>query len=113
MRGSFKALLAFVIMASLLLAACGPRPAAPAANEPASAATSADTAAATSGRCGDPSKLSKSVSFYNWGDYIDDAVLKAFKDECGVDVIYDTFSSNEDLLAKLQGGATGYDLIVP
>ncbi len=28
-------------------------------------------------------------------------------------LIYDTFSSNEDLLAKLQAGATGYDVIVP
>jgi len=117
MRGSFKSWLLLLTVASLLLAACGPA-AAPAATAPAAAATSAgaassDTAAATSGRCGDTSKLSKSVSFYNWGDYIDPDVLAQFKSECGVDVIYDTFSSNEDLLAKLQGGATGYDLIVP
>ena len=28
-------------------------------------------------------------------------------------ITYDTYASNEDLLAKLQAGATGYDVIVP
>ena len=28
-------------------------------------------------------------------------------------VVIDTFSSNEELLAKLQSGATGYDVAVP
>ncbi len=97
---------------TLLVAACGPRPAAaPAAQEP-----SADTASgegADSGRCGDRSQLSDSVSFYNWSDYIDPEVLTMFEAECGVKVVYDTYSSNEDLLAKLQAGATGYDLIIP
>jgi len=115
MRGSFKNLLVIVAVALMLLAAC--KAAAP-ANQPAAAATTAGSAstsaaAGTVGPCGDKTKLSKSVSFYNWGDYIDPDILKQFKTDCGVDVVYDTFSSNEDLLAKLQGGATGYDLIVP
>jgi spermidine/putrescine-binding protein len=93
----------------LVMAACGPRPAtAPAVEEP-----QEDAAAAESGRCGDRSQLGESVSFYNWTDYIDPEILTMFEEECGVKVIYDTFSSNEDLLAKLQAGATGYDLIVP
>lgn len=78
--------------------------AAPAANEPAGDDAPQGDAPAASTRCGDASKLSDSVSFYNWGDYIDPDVLTAFEEECGVDVIYDTFSSNEDLLAKLQVG---------
>lgn len=120
MRGSFKNLVVFLTVILALLAACAPAPsAAPAADEPAAAATTAESPSApaasadTAGLCGDKSKLSKSVSFYNWGDYIDPDILKQFKADCGVDVVYDTFSSNEDLLAKLQGGATGYDLIVP
>lgn len=120
MRGRFKSLLVFVTVMLSLLAGCAPAPAAaPAANEPTAAATSAESSstpaasADASSKCGDKSKLSKSVSFYNWGDYIDPDILKQFKADCGVDVVYDTFSSNEDLLAKLQGGATGYDLIVP
>jgi len=91
-----------------LLTACGGA-AAPATDTPAAA----DAPTVTSPRCGDPSKLSKSINFYNWTDYIDPDVLTQFTEECGVEVIYDTFSSNEDLLAKLQAGATGYDLIVP
>jgi spermidine/putrescine-binding protein len=107
-----------LIVALLILVACGPAPsAAPAADEPEGDAAASDApasdAAVTSERCGDPSQLSDSVSFYNWGDYIDPEVLTMFEEECGVSVIYDTFSSNEDLLAKLQGGASGYDLIVP
>ena len=113
----------WMLVLALAMAACGaPPPAAePAADEPAAgtaepssdAPAAAGEAAVTSARCGDPSQLSDSVSFYNWGDYIDPVVLDTFQEECGVEVVYDTFSSNEDLLAKLQAGAGGYDLIVP
>src|SRR5687768_8383592 len=114
MGSSLKRWVAFLFVAVLVISACGPSPSsAPAANEPSGDTPAGDAPAAASGRCGDPSQLSDSVSFYNWGDYIDPAVLEEFTAECGVEVIYDTFSSNEDLLAKLQGGASGYDLIVP
>jgi len=88
----------------LLMAGCAP-----------TAAPQAQTGASTptSERCGDPSRLSDTVSFYNWSEYIDPAILDMFQEECGVEVVYDTFASNEDLLAKLQAGATGYDLIIP
>ncbi|MCB9139577.1 MAG: spermidine/putrescine ABC transporter substrate-binding protein [Caldilineaceae bacterium] len=93
----------------LLLAACGPSAEpAPAADEPGS-----DNAAVVSERCGDASRLDTELSVYNWTDYIDPEIIDQFEAECSVKVIYDTFSSNEDLLAKLQAGATGYDVIVP
>ncbi len=100
-----KFLLSTLLLIALLSNGCG--------GSKAPAAGDSSSSTITSERCGDPSKLSKSVSFYNWTDYIDPDVLTQFQEECGVDVIYDTFSSNEDLLAKLQAGATGYDLIVP
>jgi spermidine/putrescine transport system substrate-binding protein len=100
------------ILVGLLVAACGGGNA-PAATRETAAAERAPAADGESGRCGDRSKLASSVSFYNWSDYIDEAILAEFEQECGVRVIYDTFSSNEDLLAKLQAGASGYDLIVP
>lgn len=104
-----KFVLSTFLIIALLLAGCAGTVSAP--------ETSSDTGSSadvvTSERCGDPSKLSDSVSFYNWTDYIDPEVLTMFEEECGVEVVYDTFSSNEDLLAKLQAGATGYDLIVP
>ncbi len=105
-----KFLVSTLLLIALLSNGCGGGKA-PATGDTSSSTTNSTTV--TSERCGDPSKLSKSVSFYNWTDYIDPDVLTKFKEECGVDVIYDTFSSNEDLLAKLQAGATGYDLIVP
>ena len=112
MRDLYKRWAALLLVVALGVAACGPTPSsAPAAGEP--EGDSAGAAAASSERCGDPSRLSDSVSFYNWTDYIDPEILTMFEEECGVRVVYDTFSSNEDLLAKLQAGATGYDVIVP
>jgi spermidine/putrescine-binding protein len=58
-------------------------------------------------------KLATELHIYNWSEYIDPEVFTSFEAEYGVKVIEDTFSSNEELLAKLQAGATGYDLIVP
>jgi spermidine/putrescine-binding protein len=101
--------LALLLVVTVVLAACGAPTPAPAAPAP----TGDASPVADSGRCGDRSRLSSTVSFYNWSDYIDPAILTMFEAECGVRVIYDTFASNEDLLGKLQAGATGYDLIVP
>lgn len=53
------------------------------------------------------------VSVYNWGEYIDKDLLKAFEEETGIQVIYSTFNTNEDLYVKLKGGGTSYDVIVP
>ncbi|MCZ7662678.1 MAG: spermidine/putrescine ABC transporter substrate-binding protein [Thermoleophilia bacterium] len=58
-------------------------------------------------------ELSKELFFYNWSDYIAEDTLPNFEKEYGVKVVYDNYSSNDTLLAKLQSGATGYDIIVP
>jgi len=39
--------------------------------------------------------------------------LRGFEREFGVTVHYDTFESSEEMVAKLQAGASGYDLVVP
>lgn len=57
--------------------------------------------------------LAAELSVYNWAEYIDEEVITSYEAEYGVDIIYDTFASNEDLLAKLQAGAEGYDVIFP
>ena len=42
------------------------------------------------------------LRIYNWGDYIDPDVLADFKAQNpDINVIYDTFDSNEAMLAKL------------
>ena len=95
-----------------LLIACGGGEA-PAA-EPTTAPTGGETeTAATSDRCGDKSQLAAEINFFNWADYMDPEILTQFEAECGVKVNQDIFSSNEDLIAKVQAGNSGYDLIVP
>lgn len=59
------------------------------------------------------SKQEAILNVYNWSDYIDPDVVTAFEKEYQVKVNYDTFASNEELLAKLEGGAQGYDVIFP
>lgn len=53
------------------------------------------------------------LHLYNWGDYINPEVLERFSEEYDVEVSLDTYGSNEEMLAKLQAGATGYDLVFP
>ena len=51
--------------------------------------------------------------YYNWADYVNPETYKAFTRETGVKVKKDFYVSNEELQAKLQGGARGFDLAVP
>lgn len=53
------------------------------------------------------------LSVYNWSTYIDPEAIKDFEKKFGVKVEYDTYESNEDLLAKIRPGNPGYDIIVP
>lgn len=53
------------------------------------------------------------LNIYNWGEYINPAVLKKFEEETKIKVNLSTYSSNEEMLAKIQGGATGYDIVFP
>ena len=53
------------------------------------------------------------ITLYNWTEYMDPALLKKFRKEHGVKVTEDFYPSNEELLARIQGGASGYDVIVP
>ena len=61
---------------------------------------------------------------YNWGEYMSDGsegsldVNAAFEEYCkekglNVKVNYSTFSSNEDMYAKMSSGASSYDIVVP
>jgi spermidine/putrescine-binding protein len=67
--------------------------------------------AMTVSACGQPK--STEVNLYAWSEYIPQALLDGFTKETGIKVNYDTYSSNEELLAKLQAGASGYDVIIP
>ncbi|MCC6188841.1 MAG: spermidine/putrescine ABC transporter substrate-binding protein [Anaerolineales bacterium] len=66
-----------------------------------------------SARCGDTAQLADELQLYTWVEYIDPAIKDQFEEECGVRVVETNFDSNETLLASLQSGATGYDIVVP
>jgi spermidine/putrescine-binding protein len=57
--------------------------------------------------------IEKELHIYNWSDYIAEETVPNFQKEFGVKVTYDTYESNEEMVAKLQAGATGYDIVVP
>jgi spermidine/putrescine-binding protein len=56
---------------------------------------------------------SKDLNLYAWSEYVPQVLLDGFKEKTGITVHYDTYSSNEELLAKLQAGGSGYDVIIP
>ena len=70
-------------------------------------------------------KETVTLNVYNWGEYISDGsddsldVNEAFEEYCRdtlgmkVKVNYVTYTSNEDMYAKLSAGAVSYDVIVP
>lgn len=60
-----------------------------------------------------PAKAAGELHLYNWGDYINPEVVDKFGKEFDVKVSLDTYSTNEEMLAKIQAGATGYDLVWP
>lgn len=57
--------------------------------------------------------LEKELFLYNWSQYVNPENVEAFSKQFGVKITEDNYSSNEDLLAKVEAGGTGYDLIAP
>lgn len=50
---------------------------------------------------------------YIWSDYLAEGLVEEFAAANNCEVIVDNYDSNEVMLAKLQGGATGYDVVFP
>ena len=67
-----------------------------------------------SGEAADPGKADKGVvNVYNWGVYIDESVLDDFTAETGIEVVYDTFESNESMYGMLKNEGASYDVVIP
>ncbi len=63
--------------------------------------------------CGGTQK-NGTLNLFIWTEYIPDSVIEGFEKETGIDVQMQTFSSNEEMLAKVQGSNPGaYDIVVP
>jgi spermidine/putrescine transport system substrate-binding protein len=72
-----------------------------------------NTTAQSSGGGGGGGPEEKELALYNWSDYVAESTIPSFEKKTGIKVTQDVYSSNEELLAKLQAGGTGYDVIVP
>ena len=59
-------------------------------------------------------EIEDELVIYNWAFYLNPKSVKAFEEEFGVTVrATDFYESNEEMIAKLRGGAGGYDLVAP
>lgn len=53
------------------------------------------------------------LNLFAWSEYVPQTVLDGFTKETGIQVNYESYASNEEMLAKLMSGASSYDLIQP
>ncbi len=73
--------------------------------------SSAAVAATAFSACSSGEK--KTLTVFTWADYLSKDAKEGFEKANQCTVVIDTFDSNEALLAKLESGATGYDVLVP
>lgn len=52
------------------------------------------------------------LNVFNWSEYLPQSVIDKFEQTYNIKVNYSTFSSNEEMLAKLMAGGGNYDLTV-
>lgn len=91
----FISIMAIAALAAALLAGCG--------SESEEAAADADKPYAGT-----------TLNVYTWTEYIPDSVIEAFEEETGITVNHSTFSSNEDMLAKVKSESEGaFDIVQP
>ena len=60
-----------------------------------------------------PAAAGEELNLFAWSEYVPQSVLDGFTKETGIEVNYETYSSNEEMLAKLVSGAASYDVIQP
>ena len=64
------------------------------------------------GGCGKSGKGKEELNVFNWAEYLPPKIIKEFEEETGIKVNYGTYSSNEEMYAKLTTGKNQYDLAV-
>lgn len=52
------------------------------------------------------------LNVFNWSEYLPQSVIDKFEENYNIKVNYSTFSSNEEMLAKVMAGGSNYDLVV-
>lgn len=54
----------------------------------------------------------KVLNLFNWTEYLPQEVIDKFEAETGIKINYNTYSSNEEMLAKVSSAPGTYDLVV-
>ena len=60
-----------------------------------------------------PAAGAEELNLFAWSEYVPQSVLDGFTEKTGIQVNYETYASNEEMLAKLMSGAASYELIQP
>ena len=64
--------------------------------------------------CGKKSASNGELNIFTWTEYVPESVIEDFAKEYGIKVNWTTFSSNEDMLAKVKTESAGtYDIVQP
>ncbi len=63
--------------------------------------------------CTQKAEAPKEINLFAWSEYVPQSVIDGFTKETGIKVNYETYASNEEMLAKLVSGAQRYDLVQP
>ncbi len=53
------------------------------------------------------------LNVFNWSEYLGNQTLADFREETGIEVRYSVYESNEELLAKVFSGNSGWDVVFP
>lgn len=53
------------------------------------------------------------LNVFNWGDYIDESIIKEFEKKYDIKVNYETYDTNEDMYIKVKAGSGSYDVCFP
>ncbi|MCL2360405.1 MAG: ABC transporter substrate-binding protein [Defluviitaleaceae bacterium] len=61
----------------------------------------------------DAPQLASSINVFNWGEFIDPAVLGIFRQETGINVIYSMYASNEEMYQRIRAGGADFDVLFP
>lgn len=92
-----KKILILVAVLALLAAACGDD----------------DAGGEESASACEVGQVDGDLDFYNWSEYIEPELITGFEAEYDVKVSETFFDNNEAMLAQVEAGGAGYDVIVP
>jgi spermidine/putrescine-binding protein len=108
MRNNLWRMLALLVMASMLLVACGGQP---------SAGDEGEKVTASGFVCPEPQTqievTSKELNLFVWTEYIPTEWKECYELIYDVKINHDEYSSNEEMYAKLSAGGTTFDLVLP